>query len=152
MYDGVRRIEDGNVLAGLADQIKIGAKANALHALEIRLSKIQMIHQRQIVRAQNGNLRAELIQVFAVRRNLQSKAAETGLVLPLILMRDFRGLNDLLLFEIDYRELGFRHFVVIRKFVDLLGDRVKQLSLWIGRSAANAKLLRGRIQDEMKAV
>src|SRR5260370_37502985 len=57
----IGRVEDRRVHAGLADQIQVTSQVDILHAVEIRLSQVQLIDYLEVRGLENGDLRPELI-------------------------------------------------------------------------------------------
>ena len=72
--DGIGRIEQRDVLAGVAKRVELSAEPDVFHAGKIGLGKIDAGDFLKIVGIQNDNGIAELIEELAVRRDLETAA------------------------------------------------------------------------------
>ena len=87
---------------------------------EIRLRQVQFVHHLEVRGLKNLDLGPELVQKLSIGRNFKGKTIGS-----FVLDRHVRGLDDLLLLQVDHRVLGVLYVEVFGKLVDLPRHRVE---------------------------
>src|SRR5215471_7636407 len=137
------------MFARFADRVQQSSECHVLHVGKVRLRELDAVDNLEIVRTQDHHFVAELIEIFAIRRDFKAAASSPATVGILVLFGNIDRLYDLLFRQIDHRVLGLPDLIAVVQLIHFGCDGIKNLAGRIRDAAVEAVAFSRRVEHEV---